>query len=60
MNKRLERVETARNGLRVMHNEMKDARFDNGNMIIELNNGYIFYIQGFTSKQMLDKIRTKK
>ena len=55
MNKRLERVELAKNGLRTMHNEMHDARFDGGDMVIELNNGYIFFIQGFTTKESFDK-----
>ena len=55
MNKRLERVEIAKNGLRKIHNELHDARFDGGDMILELDNGYIFFIQGFTTRESFDK-----
>lgn len=50
-NKRLERVEQVKNALRVMHNEMRDARFEGNDIVIELENGYIFLIQGFISKE---------
>ena len=55
MNKRLERVENAKNWLKVVENNLHDARFDTGDMALFLDNGYIFYVQGFTTKESFDK-----
>lgn len=55
MNKRLERVENAKNWLKVVENSLHDARFDTGDMALFLDNGYIFYVQGFTTKESFDK-----
>ena len=48
-------AEIAKNGLRRIHNELHDARFDGGDMLLELDNGYIFFIQGFTTRESFDK-----
>lgn len=55
MNKRLERVKNAQIGLGKMIREMHDARFDGGDMLISLEDGTIFFIQGFTTRESFDK-----
>lgn len=55
MNKRLERVENAKIGLYKIIREMHDARFDGGDMLISLEDGTIFFIQGFTTRESFDK-----
>lgn len=55
MNKRLERVENAKEWLKVVDKRLHDARFDSGDMALFLDNGYIFYVQGFTTKESFDK-----
>ena len=59
MNKRLERVENARIGLSKIIREMHDARFDGGDMLISLEDGKVFFIQGFTTKESYDKALAK-
>ena len=57
MNKRLERVETAKKGLEVIHDKMHDAVFNGSEIIVTLENGYVFYIQGFTTRDSFDKAK---
>ena len=49
MNKRLERVNTAKKGLEAIHDHVQDAVFKDDEMIIVLDTGFVFYIQGFVS-----------
>lgn len=59
MNKRLERVENAKEWLKVVDKRLHDARFDSGDMALFLDNGYIFYVQGFTTRESFDKMMEK-
>jgi len=49
MNKRLERVDTAKKGLEAIHDHIQDAVFKDDEFIVVLDTGYVFYIQGFVS-----------
>lgn len=55
MNKRLERVEQARNGLSFISTNIHDARFDGSQITIDLNDGKVFIIIGFESREMFEK-----
>lgn len=55
MNKRLERVDLAKDGLRVIYHAMHDARFEGEDMVLTLENGYIFWVRGFKDKDAFEK-----
>lgn len=60
MNKRHERVGIATKGLEfILKTGLKDARFDGGDMLIELNDGKVFFIQGFNTKESYQNARDK-
>lgn len=57
MNKRLERVETAKLGLMYIYEHLHNAVFDGPNMTLHLDDGKVFHMIGFKSKEGFEKAK---
>lgn len=55
MNKRMERVTMAREGLYKLHQELHDANLEDKDMILTLEDGKVFWVRGFKDKEAFEK-----